>query len=669
MTSRCSGTRGGWINSGPLLACLTVASAVLKSAVLTLGLSRPAQAQEPRADGPPLADDVHQVDAVVVTGSRTERPLGEAPVATEVISREEIAESGARDLADLLEDRPGLYLPRSSTGTGPQLQGLPADYTLILVDGVRVPGRINGVIDLSRFASENIERVEIVRGAGSALYGSDAIAGVINIITRKAKRPVELSGTGNLGPYGRMDVTAGVGTQQPGWSARVTGGRHASDGFDLNPTDLATTQSAFQQYDVAQRSELVASPSFKLGTTTEYVRRARQGIDVSAGGAVFDRDNLTQTVQAGLTPELRFGENKLSLRSSYGAFRDEFQLDQRGSDALDDGQDTREQLVQLGAQLDMLLGSHLVTTGAEGSFESLDTERLNGRTGERTRLGLYAQDEWTLLEAPLLVLLPGARLDVDSQFGVAPTPRTALRFDPTSEVTLRASYGWGFKAPDFRELYLLFENPSAGYLVEGNPELDPERSQNIGASVEVRPHRSVWLSLQGFYNFLDDRIDTVLTPATEIGPQRFRYRNVNSAISRGISASVSVSPLAGLKLDFGYDLTDARTTGDGSRRLSGLPAQRATAGLRYRAPNVGFDTTWRGSFVGTRPFYQDIDGDGDEEQRDSYGYASVDVRVAQRIGYGFASYLMGENLFDAGDPEFLALTPRTFSGGVEFSYE
>ncbi len=659
MRVRCSGTRGGWIVAGLPLACLTLA--------VWLGPAR-LQAQDATADGPPPTDDVHQVEAVVVTGSRTERPLGEAPVATEVISREQIAESGARDLAELLEDRAGLYLPRTVTGAGPQLQGLPSDYTLILVDGVRVPGRVNGVIDLGRFASENIERVEIVRGAGSALYGSDAIAGVINIITRKADRPLELTGSASLGPYGRMDVTGGVGTEQRGWSARVSGGRHASDGYDLNPSDAATTQSAFEQYDVAQRSEIIAGHGFKIGSTTEYVRRDRQGVDLGAGGAVFDRNNLTQTVQVGLTPELRFGENKLALRGSYGAFRDEFELDQRLSDALDERQDTREQLVQLGAQLDTLLATHLLTAGAEGSFETLSTERLNAR-GERSRLGLYAQDEWTLLEGPLLVFLPGVRLDVDSQFGVAPTPRAALRFDPVEEVTLRASYGWGFKAPDFRELYLLFENPSAGYLVEGNTELSPERSQNIGASVEVRPHRSVWLSLQGFYNFLEDRIDTVLTPATDVGPQRFRYRNVSSAISRGVMASLSVSPLAGLKLDLGYELTDARTTGGGDRRLSGLPAQRATAGLRYRAPSIGFETTWRGSFVGTRPFYQDVDGDGDEEQRDAYGYASVDVRVAQRIGYGFTSYLMGENLFDAGDAEFLALQPRTFSGGLEFRYE
>jgi outer membrane receptor for ferrienterochelin and colicins len=615
-------------------------------------------------------EDVQSVDAVVVTGSRTERPLGEAPVATEVISREQIEESGARDLAELLEDRPGVYLERSTFGTGPELQGLPADYTLILIDGVRVPGRVGGVIDLSRIASENIERIEIVRGAGSALYGSDAIAGVINIITRQANKPIELGGAASLGPHGRLDLSGSVGTRRPGWSARVSGGRHSSDGFDLDPSDIATTQAASQQYDASQSSELSLGSGIRLRSSADFVRRERQGIDLSAGGAVFDRDNHTQTFSVGLRPgfELASG-TQLELRSSYALFRDEFSLDQRGSDALDDRQDTREQLGQFGAQLDMLLGSHLVTAGAEGSYETLDTERLASGHGDRTRIGFYAQDEWTLSEAPLFVVLPGARLDVDSQFGSAPTPRLALRYDPVPSVTLRASYGGGFKAPDFRELYLLFENPSAGYLVEGNTELDPERSQNFGASVEVRPHRSVWFSLQGFYNLLDDRIDTVLAPATEMGPQRFRYLNVNSAVTRGLIATLSVSPLAGLRMELSYDLTDARSRGTGARRLSGTPAQRATASLRYRAPNIGFETTWRGSFVGTRPFYQDSDGDGDEEQRNSYGYANIDVRVAQRIGYGFRSFLFGQNLLDAGDAEFLALTPRTFSGGLEYEFQ
>src|SRR5688572_7250606 len=131
-----------------------------------LAVDEPA-AEDATTESANAGDDVHAVDAIVVTGSRTERPLGETPVATEVITREEIDDSGAQNLGDRLEEHPGIYLDRSVAGAAPQLQGLPADYTLILIDGVRQPGRINGVIDLDRFSIEDIERVEIVRGASS----------------------------------------------------------------------------------------------------------------------------------------------------------------------------------------------------------------------------------------------------------------------------------------------------------------------------------------------------------------------------------------------------------------------------------------------------------------------------------------------------------------------
>jgi outer membrane receptor for ferrienterochelin and colicins len=463
-------------------------------------------------------------------------------------------------------------------------------------------------------------------------------------------------------------VSASAGTRQRHWAARLTAGRHSGAGFDLDTSDLATTRSAFEQWNIAQRSDLVSLEHFRLESGGEYVRRVRRGIDQSEAGAVFDRENLTHDASLWLRPEWTLGPgSRLRFVGSFGLFRDDFDLDQRASDALDDHQSTREHLGQLGAQLDISLGgSHLVTGGIDGSYESLTTERLAGRRGERERLALFVQDEWAVMDAPLLVLLPSARLDVDSQFGSYPTPRLALRFDPANDVTLRATYGWGYKAPDFRELYLLFENPGAGYLVEGSTELAPERSQSVNAGVEYRPHRSVWLSLQGFYNLIDDRIDTRLSPSNEVGSQRFRYQNVDSATTRGANAAASVTPLPGLRLDAGYDFTDGRD-GDG-RALSGVARHRATASLRYRAAEVGFEMMWRGSFVGERPFYQDTDGDGAEERRKAWGYASIDWRVAQRIATGWTSFILAENLLDAGDPEFLPLAPRSFSGGVELDY-
>jgi outer membrane receptor for ferrienterochelin and colicins len=407
-----------------------------------------------------------------------------------------------------------------------------------------------------------------------------------------------------------------------------------------------------------------------LAATADYSRRRRQAIDLSpAGGAVFDRDNLTETSSVLLKPEWKLrGGTRLELRASLSLFRDQFLLDQRGANDLDELQDTRERLAQLGAQVDILLGaSHLLSVGSEAWHETLSTARLVSGRGERSRAALYVQDEWTLLEAPLLVLLPGARIDVDSQFGVYATPRAALRFDPIDELTLRASYGWGFKAPDFRELYLLFENPSAGYLVEGNTELEPETSESVNLGAELRPHPAVWLSVQGFWSELRDRIGTELVPANDVGPRRFRYRNIDSASSVGVEANVRLSPLSGLRLDMGYAWTQTRDDA-GGQPFSGQPLHRATASVRYDVPDIGFEALGRGAFVGKRPFYQDTNGDDVAERQDASGYASVDLRLAQQVGYGVSTFLLAENLLNAGDADFLPMQPRTFSGGMRLDY-
>jgi outer membrane receptor for ferrienterochelin and colicins len=641
---------------------MTFAAATWSAPVASADAPSPAPAH--------AGSDVHAVDAIVVTGSRTERPLGDAPVATQVISQREIAESGAQNLAELLEEQPGIYLDRSFAGAGLQLQGLPADYTLILVDGVRQPGRIDGTLDLERFSIEDIERVEIVRGASSALYGSDAIAGVVNLISRKARKPLELDGQLSLGAYETLDASAAAGLARESWSTRLSAGHHSSSGFDLDPSNVATTQPASTQYNIASQNRLSPARGLTLNASADYRHRDRQGVDISAaGGAVFDRHNLTETASILMKPEWQLGSgSRLELRGSLALFRDQFLLDQRASDALDQVQDTRERLLQLGTQVDVRLGSaQLLSIGTEVGYETLQTERLVDGRGERTRLALYAQDEWRVFDAPVFVFLPGARLDVDSQFGAYVTPRAALRFDPTSALTLRASYGLGFKAPDFRELYLLFENPSAGYLVEGNPALEPETSRNLNGGAEYRPHRAIWLSAQAFYNDLSQRIGTDLVPSDDVGPQRFRYRNVSSASTRGVELAVRVSPLPGLRLDASYAWTQTNDEVD-DRPLSGQPLHRATASVRYRVPSIGFETTCRGAFVGSRPFFQDTDADGQTEQRDAAGYASVDVRVSQDIGYGVSSFLLAENLLDAGDAEFLPIQPRNFSGGLRLAY-
>jgi outer membrane receptor for ferrienterochelin and colicins len=639
----------------------------LTSLCASLPWACPAHAQATRPK--PENRSVDTTEPVVVTGSRTLRPLAETPVATQVIAADEIAESGAKNVAEVLEEQAGVYIEPSFAGSGPTLQGLDPNYTLILVDGQRAIGRVGGVIDLRRFPIEDVERIEIVRGASSALYGSDALAGVINIITKRTKRAYELDAQGSYGQRRTVDLRGRTGLSHgAGWGS-LSGGLHHNDAFDLDRATPATSGGATKQYETALRGGYDFGTKLELGASAEYRYRAQDGIDESGGGAILDRRNRTEDANFFLRPEWTPSQGtRLSLRAGYSYFRDQFMLDQRAGIALDDYQDTREQMLQGGAQLDFWPHPrHLASVGAEGFYEQLKSERLEGGEGDRQRGAAYVQDEWTLLERPLFVLLPGARLDVDSDFGSHATPRIATRLDPTGWLTLRASFGLGFRAPDFREQLLFFENPGVGYVVEGDPNLEPERSRNFTLSAELHPTSSVWTSLSLFRNDLQDMISTQLIAAGDAdGPMRFQYENISSAYTQGLEASVRLNPMPGLRLDFSYAFTDTKDE-ELDRPLAGRPKHRATLALRHREPSIGFETVWRAALVGERTFYEDSDGDGTEERRSAAAYANVDLRVQQRLAYGFSAFFYGENVLDAGDPDFLTIPPRSYSIGLSYT--
>ena len=613
---------------------------------------------------------IHRVDEVVVTGSRTERPLAETPVATEVITHEEIDRSGADTVADLLEERAGLHVQRNFAGSGVQLQGLSPDYTLVLIDGQRTTGRIGGVNDLERMSLRDVERIEIVRGAGSALYGSDAIGGVVNIITRRTRRPLELSARAAYGNLGLFDASASGGVERGPLGTRLSVGFRRGDGYDLEPDDVATHGNASDQIEIGHQSVYAFSEDDTLSLSAEYLLRDQAGIDLAGSGAVFDRQNRTETLGVRLSPQLRLGTTRLRTWAGFSFFRDQFQQDQRGASALDQTQDTREQLAQAGGQVDLLLdGSHLLSVGIEGFYEHLRSERLVSGTGDRTRAAVFVQDEWAILQdLPRLVLVPGARLDVDSQFGLAPTPRVALRFDPREDVVVRAAYGLGFRAPDFRELFLLFQNPSAGYQVDGNPDLEPERSRSATISVEYQPLHWLWLSVGAFRNDLSDMILTdQVDDGGAAGPTQIQYVNVSSAYTHGIDVGSRLRPADGLLLELGYSLLGTRDEGN-ARPLPGRPTHRGTSTVRYRYAPMGFEALTRAALVGPRPYFSDEDGDGEEERTDADAYATIDVRLEQGIGPHLAAFVRVDNILDAGDPEFLAIQPRTVMGGLEAHY-
>jgi len=234
-------------------------------------------------------------------------------------------------------------------------------------------------------------------------------------------------------------------------------------------------------------------------------------------------------------------------------------------------------------------------------------------------------------------------------------------------LTLRASYGWGFRAPSFRELYLYFQNPGVGYVVAGNPALRPETSWSANLGAEVRPVPGLWLSANLFRNDLDNLIQTeTVDPGGAGGPIRFQYVNIASAHTQGLETTARLHPVRGLTLEAGYALTDAVDESQ-SRPLSGRALHHGTLQVRYRHEPWDLEGLARGSVSSRRPFYVDDDGDGVEEQVVVPAFATVDLRFSKGL-WAFRVFVQGENLLDAGDALYLPIQPRSFSGGVTVKY-
>jgi outer membrane receptor for ferrienterochelin and colicins len=338
-------------------------------------------------------------------------------------------------------------------------------------------------------------------------------------------------------------------------------------------------------------------------------------------------------------------------------YRDQYLHDQRMSDALDDYQVTDESLIEGTAQLVRQIGAHRTSLGGAVLREALDSDRLSA-PGSRSRAAVFAQDEWSI-DGDRIVVVPAARFEHDTQYGNHATPQLAARWQAAPGVSVRASVGLGYRAPDFKELLLHFENPSVGYVVVGNPDLQPETSRSAQGGAEWQAAPWLWLSASGYYNSLHDLIYAVTEPDDGSGTLRFSYRNIGRARTAGLEGHAMVTRgRAGFEL--GYALTRARDL-DADRPLEAVPQHRVTATARWRDPAIGLDGFAAAVVTGHRPFYL-----SEDPQRATPSPRRVELRarVAKRFG-DYGGYVGVDNLLDAGDADLDRIPPRTFYAGVE----
>ena len=586
----------------------------------------------------PLKAEESEDATIVVTGDKRPRPVSESITRTEVVDRKQIEEQGSRNLSDILKSQPGIEVREGIRGQEIRMQGLDPEYVLILIDGNRVTGRIDGAIDLSRIKAEEIERIEIIKGPASALYGSEAMAGVINIITRRSDSPffaqAEMQyGSGrelHFGSGNESHASVALGTSQEKFSNMFIAGWHRSDGYDLNPEteqkkqarilgrflpgfedeEIPTTEdqtgSAFRDLNVSDRFRYSIEENWDVDGSLSYRYLDQEIVDFSPPRAVLDRRNETHDAQAAISTRYEWSyPTALSLHYSHARFLDTLNIDQRRSDDLDSEETQEDRTHEFRAQLDYGLGNHVLTGGLEGLIEEYVSPRIEGSGyGYRQRTAGFLQDEWQPFDA-LFYVTPGVRFEHDSQFGSQALPRLSARWDPADKWTLRFGAGQGYRAPSFKDLYFAFQNPGVGYQVVGNPDLEPEKSNGYNASVDYAATEWLWLSASGFYNSITNLIDFRRLSDRSDDLTTYQTVNISKAFTRGLETMAETRFQKVWVIGLGYTFTD---TYDKVQEipLEGRARHRGFYSLSY-SPATGFGFSIRGHIEGHQPFYYEKD--------------------------------------------------------------
>ncbi len=608
-----------------------------------------------------------QLEPIVVTGTRTAHALSDSPVAVQLITAAQINDSGARDVAELLEREGGVTVTRvAGRGTRIEIQGMSSEQVLILVDGRRVIGRINGAIDLSRLKVASIERIEIVKGPSSALYGSDALGGVVNVISKAGGNSSTVTLRADTGENYQLFGSSSY--QRERYSGNASGGTTRTSPFDLDKNtpaiDGINGRSRFFNLNHRQR----ISPAASLGASLDYALDDSHRVD--AGSATFDVTKRIEEVRAGLAPQFEISEQtSATLDLYYSRYYDQYLQDQRGSDANDRFEQTVDQLYAAGGQVNHRVAHHQLSLGLETQFEKLVADRLS-KPGERDRQSVFLQDELRLLADDALSLVPGLRYDRDSQFGNALSPKLALRYNLSRQWFVRAGAGLGYRAPDFKQLLLHFDNPAVGYRVEGNSNLKPERSTGINLSSTWLAMPNLSLSGTVFHNRVKDLIDIIQTTAgrpMQDQPVVFSYLNIAHSRLTGTEVQVEWQPLRPLSLRLGHGWLLSKDL-DTGKPLSGRAKHRANLDLEFKQPRYALGL--RGVWIGKREFQVELaTGGAPTGAGTAAPYALLDAR-AQWRGWQVLKLSLGvANLFDAGESRFLPIQPRSvfFEMSKEFT--
>lgn len=628
-----------------------------------------------------MKDAPIDLEQVVVTGTRTPKRLKDTPVLTQVITSKDIEERGLTDIKDLLQQEvPGLNFQEVGFGTDIDVQGLGAKHVLFLVDGERIAGENSGNIDYSRLALSGIDRIEIVKGASSALYGSQAMGGVINIITRKARKKVELTVGGKWSErYQRnyhdvnaddvfrvakenvdkpnLDGNASLGLNLGRFTMNTSLNLRSVDGYQLY--DKKGVTKFFPAYGITVEEPVSASPTSLAGYQDLNLRH-KMGyrladwvrLDVHFGYYTMDKYDFTFDNIHDNTEDFSYGASADFTISPTQSLTASFHADHYNRyDKFEkkDGRrlDYRNNILQPKLfYTNTSVEDMAISAGVEYFTESLYTDKYVANVYE-TKSQWYAtafvQDDWAVNDR--LSLIAGLRGDYHKEYGANVTPKLSAMWK-AQPFTVRLNYARGFRSPTLKELYMNWDHLGMFQII-GNKDLKPEKNHYVALSGE---YASSWVNVSAnlYGNWFTNKIEGVWAN----GETEYHYVNIGRSHLLGFEAAAKVRVDRHFSLNANYNYLYTSKS-DGVRLSSSAP-HSGTLRAEYNSRVKDWQTVVNltGRMVGAKEYDVEDEIEVDGKTVSAYyrnhvsAYSIWDLAVTQYVARQWRLTLGVNNLFD-----------------------
>lgn len=635
---------------------------------------------------------------VIVTGTRTERSVATLPLPTQIITGESIRKSGLSRLNEIIQEQTGLItVPDFGGGEGIQMQGLDAAYVMILIDGQPLFGRSAGTLDLSRISVNNIEKIEIVKGASSSLYGSEALAGVVNIITKKTITTEQLKGNINykLATFNTHDIATSLEFGKKKIGFELFGNYFKTDGYNLTESNFVQTVEPYSNFTIQPKVKINFSDKVNL-LLNSRIYNQNQDYNSEIGTEKYKGESKINELNNSILLNQEVSEN---FKLVYDLYATNYKADEylnNENNELFEESNFNQWFYRPEIRSHYKIGRNTLTTGIGVNYETLERTYFEEKVTLNSEY-LFSQFEWFLKEK--WNILVGFRYDNHHQYQSQFSPKIGLNYKWNEHFSLKTAIGYGYKAPDLRQLYFDFTNSSVGYTVLGynvaaeklaelqsqgqilftngydfsNP-LKPESSININFGGYYKKNK-LSVDYNFFYNTIENLIDTRAIAQRTNGQNVFSYFNIDKIFTYGLELNGTYKMNSNFSISSGYQylITKDQTIVDKIERgeifardpitlssfrlkasdyfgLYNRSKHTANIKLNYHIPSI--ETS-----INARVFYRSKYGIFDSNNNailDKYdefvkGYFLTNLTINKDFKYRFSAQLGVNNLFDYKD--------------------